>query len=72
MKRLLVSGSGPILDFYRTGLVPRVPRAILAAGLGTLSAVSLAIGLILDTIAKLHDETIELWKRHLRSGGPRP
>jgi glycosyltransferase involved in cell wall biosynthesis len=59
----LASGSAPIIDFYRTGLVLHIPRAILAAGLGTLAAVSLAIGLILDTIAKYHRETVELWRR---------
>ncbi len=59
----LASGSAPIIDFYRTGLVLHVPRAILAAGLATLAAVSLAIGLILDTIARYHRETVELLRR---------
>jgi len=62
----LASGSAPIIDFVETGFVLHVPRAILAAGLGILSVVSLTAGLILDTIAKFHAETIELWKRHLR------
>lgn len=59
----LLSGLGPIVDFYQTGLVDRVPRAVLAAGLGILATISLAVGLILDTIAKYHEESIELWKR---------
>ena len=62
----LVSGSAPVIDFAQTGYVLHVPRAILAAGLGTLAVVSLTAGLILDTIAKFHAETIELWQRHLR------
>ena len=33
--------------------------------LGILSIVCLTAGLILDTIAKLHQETIELWKQQL-------
>ncbi|MGH0031144.1 MAG: glycosyltransferase family 2 protein [Myxococcota bacterium] len=66
----LVSGSAPVRDFMETGYVLHVPRAILAAALAILSVVSLTAGLILDTIAKLHDENIALWKRHLR-GGPR-
>jgi glycosyltransferase involved in cell wall biosynthesis len=62
----LVAGSAPVLDFVTTGLVLHVPRAILAAGLGTLSIIFLTAGLILDTIAKYHEETIELWRRSLR------
>jgi glycosyltransferase involved in cell wall biosynthesis len=62
----LVSGSAPVLDFVRTGYVYHVPRAILAAGLATVGAVSFGVGLLLDTISKYHQETIELWKRSLR------
>jgi hypothetical protein len=62
----IASGIGPIRDFVETGYVLRVPRAILAVGLGTLSIVFLTAGLILDTISKLHQETIELWKQVLR------
>jgi len=50
-----------------------VPRAILAAGLAILAAISLTAGVILDTIAKYHQESIELWKRVLdrtRAHGP--
>jgi glycosyltransferase involved in cell wall biosynthesis len=59
----LLSGLGPIVEFYQTGLVNQVPRAVLAAGLGVLATISLAVGLILDTIAKYHEETVEFWKR---------
>jgi hypothetical protein len=62
----LVAGSAAVSDFMRTGYVYHVPRAILGAALGILSLVALTAGLILDTIAKHHAETIELWKRHLR------
>jgi hypothetical protein len=62
----LAAGIGPVRDFLETGWVYRVPRAILAAGLGVLSMLSLAVGLILDTISSYHQENIELWKRHLR------
>ena len=63
----LASGSAPVLDFVHTGLVLHVPRAILAAALGTLSIIFLTAGLILDTIAKYHEETIGLWRRAFRS-----
>lgn len=62
----IAAGIGPVREFLETGLVHRVPRAILAAGLGVLSALSLAVGLILDTVAKYHQETIGLWKQHLK------
>jgi glycosyltransferase involved in cell wall biosynthesis len=39
-----------ILEFLETGLVPRFPTAILATGLMILSFLSLACGLILDTV----------------------
>ena len=42
-----------------------MPRAILAAGLGVLAVVCLTAGLILGTISRFHEETIELWKQHL-------
>jgi len=62
----LASGWAPIQDYVETRFVYHVPRAILAAALGILSIISLTVGLILDTIARLHDETIELWKQGLR------
>jgi glycosyltransferase involved in cell wall biosynthesis len=59
-------GIVPILDYVQHRYVFHVPRAILAAALAILSLVALTAGLILDTIAKLHQETIELWKQQLR------
>ena len=38
-------------------------RAILAAGLGILSLILLTAGLILDTVVKLHAETVEFWRQ---------
>jgi glycosyltransferase involved in cell wall biosynthesis len=61
----LVAGSAPVRDFVATGYVLHIPRAILAAGLGVLAVVCLTAGITLGTIARLHGETIELWKRHL-------
>lgn len=62
----LAAGSAPVLDFYRDRYVYHVPRAILAAGLGVLSAMSFVVGILLDTISNYHQETIELWKRSMR------
>lgn len=65
----LIAGSGPVLEFYRTGLVFQIPRAILAAGLGILATISLAVGLILDTVSRYHAENIELWRQQIRDIG---
>jgi hypothetical protein len=59
----LAAGTPPILDYARTGYVYHVPLAILAAGLGVLATLCLAVGLLLDTIARYHREMVELWKR---------
>lgn len=47
----LFLGGPVILDYFQTGLVPRFPTAILAAGLMILSALSVTCGLIMDMIA---------------------
>lgn len=65
----LAAGIGPVVEFYRTGMVYQFPRAILAAGLGILATISLAVGLILDTVAKYHAETIDLWRQQIRDAG---
>jgi hypothetical protein len=46
----LALGAPLIPEFMRTGLVPRLPTAVLATGLMLLGAVSFVAGLILDTV----------------------
>jgi hypothetical protein len=46
----LLLGAPVITEFLRTGLVPRLPTAILATGLMIMAAVSFVAGLILDTV----------------------
>jgi glycosyltransferase involved in cell wall biosynthesis len=41
-----------VLEFLRTGLVPRLPTAIVAAALVALSFLSFACGLILDSVGR--------------------
>lgn len=44
---------GPVLaEYFETGLVPRLPTAVLSMGLMTLAALSFACGLILDTVTR--------------------
>ncbi|MES2115246.1 MAG: glycosyltransferase family 2 protein [Pseudomonadota bacterium] len=43
----------PLLETYlKTGLVPRLPTAILCSGLGLFGVILLSCGLILDTVTK--------------------
>lgn len=43
----------PILvEYFETGLVPRLPTAVLSTGLMILSSLSFACGLILDTVTR--------------------
>jgi len=45
-----------LLTYLETGLVPRFPTLILAVGLGVVSVISFAIGLILDTLSRVRNE----------------
>ncbi len=53
-------GTPVLLEFMRTRYIYKVPSAILASGLAIISFLLLACGLILDTIAKIHRENIEV------------
>lgn len=46
------AGVPVILEFERTGLVPRLPTAVLATGLVLLSSLSFVCGLILDSVSR--------------------
>lgn len=56
----LALGIPVICEFLETGLVPRLPTALLATGLVFLSALFIATGLILDTVAKNERKQWEL------------
>ncbi len=48
----MILGIPVIIDFIHTGLVERVPTAILASSIGIISIISLFTGLILDNVTK--------------------
>jgi len=48
------------MTFIETGLVPRLPTAVLAMGLVVLAFLSLACGLVLDTVTRGRVETKRL------------
>jgi hypothetical protein len=47
-----VLGAPVVVEYLHTGLVPRLPTAVLAMGLYVLSALALACGLILDSVTR--------------------
>ena len=54
--------------FLETGLVPRLPTAVLAMGIGLLSCLSLACGIVLDSVSRGRHETKRL--RYLELPAP--
>jgi glycosyltransferase involved in cell wall biosynthesis len=67
----LALGSSVVLEFLRSGLVPRLPTAILAAALVALSFLSFACGLILDSVGRGRREMKRLaYLSHQSSGTP--
>ncbi|MBR0558486.1 glycosyltransferase family 2 protein [Neokomagataea anthophila] len=49
-------GAPVIMTYLKTGLVPRLPTALLSTGLMTLSALSFTCGLILDSVTLARKE----------------
>jgi glycosyltransferase involved in cell wall biosynthesis len=45
-------GAPVVSEYFRTGLVPRLPTAVLATGLMVIAFLSSACGLILDTVTR--------------------
>lgn len=41
-----------LVEYFRTGLVPRLPTAVVSTGLGLAALLSFACGLILDTVTR--------------------
>lgn len=52
----LALGIPVVVEFIETGLVPRVPTAILATGLMVLAGIGLTCGLILDSVSRSRRE----------------
>ena len=56
----LALGTPVVMEYLATGLVPRLPTAVLAVAFVFLCGLSLATGLILDTVAKVDRKQWEL------------
>lgn len=57
------SGLQPVKDFLETGYVYHLPRAVLAAGLFVLCALSLSIGVLLSSINRRSNELAALIRK---------
>lgn len=57
----LILGVPIIIHFIQTGFVPRMPTAILAASSGLLASLSLACGIILDSVSRSRLEAKRCW-----------
>jgi glycosyltransferase involved in cell wall biosynthesis len=59
----LVAGSAPIAEYFSTGLVNRLPLAVLAASLITLSIIIGLVGLLLEANLRYHREAYHVQLR---------
>jgi glycosyltransferase involved in cell wall biosynthesis len=57
----LLLGTPVVLDYFHTGLVPRLPTAVLSVGFMVLGFLALASGLILDTVTRGRWELTSAW-----------
>jgi glycosyltransferase involved in cell wall biosynthesis len=56
----IAAGVPVVVEFARTGLVPRLPTAVLATGLVLVSCLSFVCGLVLDSVARGRKEAKRL------------
>ena len=66
----LALGTEVVVEFMRTGLVPRLPTAVLATGLMLLASLALVCGVILDSVARGRREAKRL--AYLAAGAASP
>jgi len=60
-----------LIEFFETGLVPRLPTAVLAMGMYLLSFLSLSCGLILETVTRCRREMKRMRYLNIPATGPR-
>jgi hypothetical protein len=53
-------GAPVVVEFWETGLVPRLPTAVLSAGMVNVGVLSIAVGLLLDLVTKARREVKRL------------
>ena len=65
----LLAGLPVVLTFFETGLVPRLPTAVLSVGMVLVGLLSLFAGLILDVVTKARQEFKRLMYLSIRRFG---
>ena len=68
----LATGSLPVFEFFSTGLVNRLPLAVLAASLVTLSFLFALVGLLLESNLRHHREAYHIQLRKFGAPAVRP
>src|SRR5437868_9292067 len=68
----LAAGSVPIAEYFHTGLVNRLPLAVLAASLMTLSILIGLVGLLLEANLRYHREAYHIQLRKFRAPMQKP
>ena len=53
-----------ITEYLDTGLVPRLPTAVLASALVLVGFINVTLGIILDAMLKLNKRQIGIWRLH--------
>lgn len=56
----IIVGMPVLIEFFKSSYITKVPSAILATGLVSLSAISLQCAIILNTVTRQHRENYEL------------
>jgi hypothetical protein len=68
----LAAGSVPIVEYLHTGLVNRLPLAVLAASLMTLSILIGLVGVVLEANLRYHREAYHIQLRKFRAPISKP
>ena len=61
-----------LLEWMQTGLVPRLPTAILSTAIMILGCLSLTVGLVLETVTRGRQELKRLMYLQIPAFGSRP
>jgi hypothetical protein len=69
----LLFGTPLIVEFWQTGLVPRLPTAVLASSLMLIAILSFVVGLVLNGVLRAREEAARLeYLRWAAVTGPEP
>lgn len=64
----LILGIPLFVEYFKTGLVTKFPRGILATGIVICSVLSFSLGILLDSLVRQHKENLEILRTLSRKG----